>query len=137
MVETVRRAEYFYVIVEDKPGEGRKLLEFFGVRGVNMLNFTAFPVGDGRAQLDFFPEKVHELERAAEQAGISLVGPKKAFLIQGQDRLGVLAEYHARLADAGVNVYAANGTTDGRGGFGYVLWVKPKDYERAAKALGV
>ena len=58
-------------------------------------------------------------------------------LIQGQDRLGVLYEYHFKLANAGVNVYASNGTTDGRGGFGYVLWVKPEDYTKAARALGV
>jgi hypothetical protein len=102
-----------------------------------LVNFTAFPTGSGKAQLDFIPENVGKLQQAAEEAGIPLVGPKLAFLIQGQDRLGVLVEYHLRLADAGVNVYAANGTTDGRGGFGYVLWVRPEDYDKAAKALGV
>ncbi len=137
MVETVRRAEYFYAIVEDKPGEARKLLEFCSAHEVNLVNFTAFPTGNGKAQLDFFPENVGKLQQAAEEAGIPLLGPKLAFVIQGQDRLGVLIEYHLRLADAGVNVYAANGTTDGRGGFGYVLWVRPEDYEKAAKALGV
>jgi hypothetical protein len=137
MVETVRRAEYFYTTVEDKPGEARRLLEFCSAHEVHLVNFTAFPTGSGKAQLDFIPENVGKLQQAAEEAGIPLVGPKLAFLIQGQDRLGVLVEYHLRLADAGVNVYAANGTTDGRGGFGYVLWVKPEDYDKAAKALGV
>ncbi len=137
MAVTVHRAEYFYATVEDKPGEGRKLLEFCSAHGVNLWNFTAFPVGEGKAQLDFFPEVPQKLQMAAEEAGVTLVGPKKAFLVQGEDRLSVLVEYHLRLSDAGINVYAANGTCDGRGGFGYVLWVRPEDYERAAAALGV
>ena len=33
------------------------------------------------------------------------------------------------------NVHAANGVSDGSGRFGYILWVKPEDFDRAAKAL--
>jgi hypothetical protein len=137
MPEIVKRVEYFYAAVNDVPGEARRLLEFCSAHGVNLLNFTAFPTGGGRAQLDFFPENVKKLKMAAKEAGIPLVGPKKAFLICGADRAGVLIEYHLRLADAGINIFASNGTTDGHGGFGYVLWVKPDDYERAAQILGV
>jgi hypothetical protein len=132
----VTKVEYFYATVADEPGEARRLLEFCSAHGVNLMNFTAFPIGGGQAQLDFFPEDVQKLKVAAEEARISLVGPKKAFLIRGDDRLGVLGEYHLRLADAGISVYAANGTTDGRGSFGCVLWVRPEDYDQAAKALG-
>ena len=86
---------------------------------------------------DFIPENVDILKAAASDAGIPLIGPKKAFLIYGADRAGVLIEYHLRLADAGINIYASNGTTDGYGGFGFVLWVKSEDYEKAAQVLGV
>lgn len=137
MAETVQSAEYFYATVEDKPGEARRLLEFLSAHSVNLVAFTAFPLEDGRAQLDFFPENTKALHQAAAEAGINLIGPKKAFLIQGDDRTGVLVEHHLRLADAGVNVYAANGVGDGGGRFGYVLWVKPEDYDKAARALGV
>jgi len=137
MAETIRKVEYFYTTVEDRPGEGRRLLEHLREKGVNLMAFTAFPVGEGRAQLDFFPERAELLQKAAADAGVSLVGPKRAFLIQGEDRIGALHEHHLRLANAGVNVHAANGVTDGRGRFGYVLWVKPEDYEKAARALGV
>ena len=137
MAETVRSVDYFYATVDSVPGQARRLLEFCSAHEVNLINFTAFPIGLGRAQLDFFPENTQKLIKAAGDAGIPLVGPKKAFLVQGEDRPGVLVEYHLRLADAGVNVYAANGTTDGRGGFGYILWVKPEDYEKAAEALGI
>ena len=137
MDETIRRVEYFYATVEDKPGEGYRLLEHFKEKGVNLVAFTAFPLGAGRSQLDFFPVTNEELQRAATEAGITLVGPKKAFLIQGEDKPGALVEHHQRLSNAGINVYAANGVSDGSGGLGYVLWVKPEDYEKAAGALGV
>jgi len=137
MFETVKRAYYFYAIVKNEPGEARKLIEFCSAYGVNLINLTAFPIGDGKAQIDFFPEDGEKLKTAAEDAGIKLVGPKKAFLIQGDDRLGVLGEYHLKLANAGVNVYAANGTSDGKGRFGYLLWVKPEDYDKGAKVLGI
>jgi hypothetical protein len=36
-----------------------------------------------------------------------------------------------------VNVYASSGVADNQGSYGYVLYVKPEDYERAAAALQV
>lgn len=137
MAETVRKVEYFYATVSDKPGEGRRLLEHLSEKGVNLVAFTAFPIGGDQAQLDFFPENPEQLQKAAADAGITIVGPKKAFLIQGEDRVGALHEHHLKLSNAGINVHAANGVCDGSGRFGYVLWVKPEDYEAAARALGV
>ncbi|MGB7062116.1 MAG: hypothetical protein WBF13_07160 [Candidatus Zixiibacteriota bacterium] len=137
MAEAVRKIEYFYATVENKPGEGSRLLQHFSEKGVNLLAFTAFPLGQGRSQLDFLPESTEKLQEAATDAGVYLVGPKKAFLIQGDDRVGALVEHHLRLSSAGINVYAANGVSGGSGKFGYVLWVKPEDFEKAARALGV
>jgi hypothetical protein len=137
MAETIRKVEYFYVTVEDKPGEGSRSLHHFSEKGVNLVAFTAFPLGDGRSQLDFFPESAEKLQKAAADIGLSLVGPKKAFLIQGDDRAGALVEHHLKLSSAGINAYAANGVSGGSGRFGYVLWVRPEDFEKAARALGV
>jgi hypothetical protein len=136
MAETVRTMEYYYAQVEDRPGEGRKLLEFLSAHSINLTAFTAFPTENGRSQLDFFPEDIGKLKAAAEEAGFPLVGPKRAFLIQGDDRTGVLVEYHLRLADAGINVHASNGVHDGSGRFGYVLWVNPEEHDKAAQILG-
>ena len=66
---------------------------------------------------------------------ISIIGPKKAFLIQGEDRVGALYDFHLKLSNAGINIYASNGVVDGTGRFGYVIWVNPDDYKAAAKAL--
>lgn len=136
MDDTVRTIEYLYATVGDKPGEGRRLLEHLSERGVNLVAFTAFPIGSGKAQLDFVPESVEELQKAAADARLSLVGPKRAFLIQGDDRIGALHQYHLKLANAGINVRASNGVYGGTGTFGFILWVGPEDYERAAKVLG-
>lgn len=137
MTETVTRQEYFYAEVGSRPGQGYRILSTLQKIGVDLLAFTAFPSGRGQAQLDFFPKDSSKLIRAAEEARIKLVGPKKAFLVQGNDNIGALSEIHRKLADAKVNVYAANGVTDGQGRYGYVIWVKPKHFEDAAKALGV
>lgn len=135
MSSHVIEAEYFYAIVSDRPGEARKLLEFLSEKDVNLLAFTAFPVGEGKSQLDFFPADPVALTKAAENAGMELVGPKKAFLIQGEDKVGALYNYHLKLSNAGINIHAANGVVDGTGRFGYVIWVNLSDYAKAADAL--
>jgi hypothetical protein len=137
MAEAIKRVQYFYATVEDKPGEASRLLENLSERGINLFAFTAFPIGPGMSQLDFFPENPEQLLKAALDVGITLVGPKNAFLIQGEDRIGALHERHLTLSDAGINVTAANGVVDGGGRFSYVLWVKPDDYEKAAQAFGI
>jgi hypothetical protein len=57
--------------------------------------------------------------------------------VQGDDELGALASVHERLFEAGVDVYASTGVTDGRGSFGYVVYVREEQFERGAEALGV
>ena len=136
MAETVHKIEYFYATVSDKPGEGRRLMEHLSERGINLIAFTAFPICEGQSQLDFFPENPDQLQKAADDAGIKLNGPKKAFLIQGRDRIGALHEHHLKLSNAGINIHAANGVIDGGGRFGYVIWVKPEKYDKAAEILG-
>jgi hypothetical protein len=135
VASTVKEVEYYYALVADRPGETRKLLEFLSEKMVNLLALTVFPVGEGQAQIDLFPTDPELLRRAAEDANIPLVGPKKAFLIQGTDEIGALYDYHLKLSNAGINIYASNCVVDGTGRFGYVIWVDPADYEKASKAL--
>ena len=137
MAITIRRIEYYYTTVEDKHGKGYWLLEHFRQKGVNLVAFTAFPRGAGRSQLDFVPDNAEKLKAAAAEANISLVGPKRAFLVQGEDKVGAIVELHFKLSSAGINVYAANGVSDVTGKFGYIIWVRPENYEAAARTLGV
>ena len=88
-------------------------------------------------ELVLFPEETSRLARAAEKLGLMLRGPHRAFLIQGDDELGALVDMHRKLADAKVNVLSSSGVTDGRGGYGYLVYVRGEDFDAAARTLGV
>jgi hypothetical protein len=137
MAFNIRRVDYFYTTVKDQPGEAYRLLSQLADMGVNLLALTAVPIGPLHTQLTIFPEDTRMLTAAAEKAGLPLDGPHPALLVQGDDKLGTLAGIHERLYEENVNVYASSGVTDGKGSYGYVLYVRPDKYERAAKALGV
>lgn len=137
MASSIRRVEYFTTTVQDQPGEAYKLLSQLADLGLNLLAFTAVPVGPLRAQLTIFPEDTLKMADAARKAALVLDGPHPALLVQGDDELGALARIHAKLYEANVNVYASSGVADGRGSFGYVIYVRPEDYERAASALDI
>jgi hypothetical protein len=137
MAHTIRRIAYFYTTVKDEPGEAYQLLTRLAGLGVNLHGFTAVPIGPLHTQLTIIPEDASSMSDVARKAGLSLDGPHAAFLVQGDDELGALAAIHMKLYDAGVNVYASSGVSDGRGGYGYVVYVRPEQYERAAAALDV
>jgi len=137
MSATMRRVDYYYVTVQDRPGEGYRLLAGLAAGGVNLLAFTAVPVGPNLVQLTLFPEDSKLLTQVAHDKGWNLLGPQQAFLIQGDDELGAFGGIHRLLADGGVNVFASTGVTDNRGGYGYLLYVKPEDVAAAASILGV
>src|SRR5205823_3133223 len=116
MADQVRKVDYFYIEVPDKPGEGVRVLGALKEAGINLLNFTAFPASGGKAQLDLVTQDGDALARAAKTAGLTLSARKHS--------------------EAGVNVRAANGSA-GQGGFGMIVWVAPSDFAAASRALGV
>jgi hypothetical protein len=135
MADKTRRIEYYYATVPDRPGEGKKVLSALKESKVNLLAYLGFPSGEGKAQLDLIPEDPAALKKAAEKAGIKLSALKKAFFIQGDDRSGAVADAVAKLADANINVKSASAAVAGNK-YGLVIWVRPADYEKAARALG-
>ena len=135
MISSVKNVEFFSIVVADKPGEARKLLEFLSEKSVNLLALTAFPLGDGMSRIDFFPDDPAALKQAAQDAKVALAGPRKAFLLQGEDKIGALYDVHLKLSNAGINVHACIGVGAGTGRFGYVIWVADADYEEASKVL--
>jgi hypothetical protein len=134
MTETVRLVDYFYVMVPNKPGEGARALAALREAGVNLLAFSGFPQGR-RAQLDFVPADAAAFKQAAKRAKWKPVGPKRGFLVQGDDRLGAVADLLERLARAKINVTAIDAVTvEGR--YGAILWVASKDVKKAASLAG-
>jgi hypothetical protein len=135
MADRVRKVGYCTCEVRSRPGTAAAALGALRDAGVDLLAFTGFPLGGGRAQLDFVTTSLAPVRRVARREGWRLGRPKRAFLIQGSDRVGAVHAHLARLADAGVNVTAVDAVTAGAGRYGVILWVKPRDYARAARAL--
>ena len=134
---TIQRVQYFYTTVKDQPGEAYKLLNMLTGMGVQQLAFSAIPVGPNSTQLAVFPEDPDKLYNEAKLAGMIMDGPHHALLVQGDNELGSLAEIHQKLYEADINVYASSGVTDGRESYGYLIYVKEEDFDKAAATLGL
>ena len=135
MADTIRVVEYFYVMAPQKPGVGAALLAELRQAGVNLLAFSGFPSGRG-AQVDFVPEDPAAFRAAARKAKWKVTGPKRALLVAGDDRPGVVAELMQKLADAKINVTALDAVCAGGTRYGAIVWVAPRDVTRAARTLG-
>ena len=135
MADTVRRAQYFYASVPNRPGEGTRLLEALTEAGINLIAFSGFPEGRG-SQLDFVPTDPAAFKRFARKSRWKLTGPKRVFAISGEERMGAVAELYRKLAAARINVTAIDAVCAGMGRYGALLWVAPKDFARAARLLG-
>jgi len=136
MADMIRRVDYFYIDTPNKPGECACALTALKDAGIKLLAFSGFPKGR-RAQLDFIPADPAAFVKAAKKAGWTLSAKKSGFLIQGKDRVGAVAEVLGRLAEVRINVTAIDAVSAGAGRYGAILWVKPPDLRRAAKALGI
>ena len=112
-----------------------KVKGFYKDAGINLLAFSGFPQGR-RAQMDFIPADPAAFKQAAKKAKWKVVGPKRGFLVQGDDRVGAVADLLERLGTAKINVTAidAVAVTDGR--YGAIFWVAAKDVKKAATLLG-
>ena len=135
MADTIRRVDYFYILTPNRPGEAARALKALKDAGINLLAFSGFPKGR-RTQLDFIPADPAALVKAAKRARWKLSAKKIGFLIQGEDQPGAVADILAKLADAKINVTAVDAVCAGANRYGAILWVKPPDLKRAAKALG-
>jgi hypothetical protein len=137
MSNTARKVEYFYVTASGEPAEAYELLTNLASLGINFLAFTSVPVGPRSVQFSLFPEDPARFQNLARGIGLAVTGPNPAVLVQGTDEPGMLARIHRQLRDAGAEVFASSAVTDGKGFFGYLIYVKPQDADRAVGALAM
>ena len=135
MADRVRKVNYCYAKVSARAGQGAAVLGALREAGVNLLAFSGFPIGGGKAQLDLVAEDMAAVRRVARQQGWRLSKNKKGFLVQGGDRVGACHRQLQKLADRKINVTAVDAVAAGKGRYGMILWVKPQVYARAARAL--
>lgn len=136
MADRVRRINYAYVKVPNRPGQGARITDQVRQAGVNLLAYTAFPTRGGKAQVDLIAEDLGAIRRIARRNGWRLSDTKKGFLVQGDDQVGAVHHHLKKLAEQRINVTAADAVSAGRGRYAMLLWVKPKDYAQAATVLG-
>ncbi len=136
MAFTIRNVEYYYANVRDELGAAYRVLVQLAELGIDLLAFTAVPSGPALAQFTLVPTDSRKLLAQSSVAGLPLDGPYHAFLVQGDDELGALASVHEQLVSANIDIFASSGVSDGRGAFGYLIYVREDQFERAANALG-
>jgi len=131
----VSKINYCYAKVLSRAGQGVKILSALKDAGVHLIAVSGFPGKGGKSQLDLIPEKMADLRRVANKNAWKLSATKKGFLVRGDDEIGAALKPLQKLADNKINVTAATAVCAGKGRYGMVLWVKPKDYARAARIL--
>jgi len=130
-----RKIDYFYTSIDDESGEGFRFLSRLASHNVDLMAITAVPMGPEKVQFTLFPTDPKTLIKAARIEGINLDGPHSGILVQDKDQVGAFANVLSKLATANVSVFAARGMTDNHGGFGYIVYLRPSDIERALRAL--
>jgi hypothetical protein len=135
MAYETHKAQYCHVTARNRAGVAAEVLASLKEGGVSLIGFLGFPTKRGRAQLDLVAEKLGPIQKIAKKEGWKLSKPKQCFILRGEDEVGAVEQPMSALAAAKVNVIAASAAASGDGRFGMVLWVKKKDYNRAAKLL--
>ncbi len=130
-----RMLEYFNVTMNTRADEAYEVLDNLANLGVNFLAINAIPVGPESTQLTLFPEDASMLLAIARQAGLQLVGPYPAVIVQGEDEPGVLAGIHKKLQQDHIHAMATSAITDGKGRYGCILYLRSEDAVRAVNAL--
>jgi len=136
MADRVRKVSYTHMSVPNRAGNGAEILASLRDANVNLLAFHAFPGKPRMTQVDIVPQSMPALRGFARKNGWKLSSLKKGFLVTGEDQVGAAERHFARLAEARINVTANSAVAAGKGRYGMILWVRPKDYAKAARALG-
>ena len=133
MPDTIRKVDSVRRWPATRPGRRPRYLSTLVSPGVNLLACTGFPRGH-RAPSDVVRDDARKFNAAARKADLHSY-PKDRLPHLGDDRPGALADNMKKLAEAKVNVTAVDGLSAGKGRWGAILWVKPKDLRKAGRVL--
>ncbi|MGA2113426.1 MAG: hypothetical protein ABSH56_01595 [Bryobacteraceae bacterium] len=133
----ILQMDYQYVVLDDDPSAAAAALATLWGEGIDLVGFSEFPHGPGKAQMDLIASDGRSLARKATDMGLTVSRVKTGFLIRGEGTPGpAVAEILHRLASAHIHVISLQAVAAGAGRFGALLWVTAPDVREAAKVLG-
>lgn len=137
MADGITKIEYYSVEVANTPGAGAHVLSAFKEAGINFTGMWGYPQGEGQAsRIELVADDTAEFKKAAKKLKIAIGAKQIAFHVTAKDKKGAVAGILQNLANAGVNVRAAQAICAGSGRFGALIQVDSADVKKAAKALG-
>ena len=91
------------VVLENRPGTIADLGEALGEAGINIDGMCGFPC-EGNGILHILVDDASGARRALEAIGFKVTSEREVFLLETEDRPGMLGEVSRKIANAGVNV---------------------------------
>ena len=132
----IAKTEYFSIMVPNKVGQGAHVLSAFKEAGINFVGIWGYPGKSKKeARIDLIPEDAGAFKKAAKKLKIDAQGKQFAFVTNGPDQPGAIAEILTKLSNGGISVRAVQAVCGGEGRFGAFVEVDQDDVKQATKLL--
>ena len=89
--------------MENRPGALTDLGEALGKAGINIDGMCGFPC-EGKGIFHILVDDASGVRRALEAIGLKVTTERDVFLLEGEDRPGMLGEVTRKIANVGVNI---------------------------------